>query len=405
MDNLLDSEETTSDDDFLEMIDMQEIEDSVNDIQIRDEIEVELPVSLTTVHVMKTNEILPVAMLFSFCPITHMTIETFKTKNRKLVLPPSPFGSICSVRYGKYTRGVKRSETIKAFRNSVTFDISTGLSYISVKFSMSKTKDGSTIHIAGKAKSVEEIKELINIIVEETRNSVNWFLSNIDLCVNLLELMEKGEQRVEEDGLIKRYYYGTYLFAKETTHVEETFVSCDAVGECTDTICMGNGKMVKTVKVEREETQDPIYAYVSHFASEFTSIGGLMSTLIKLRDSKLIFPPTLYINDIKMEVDKYKFRIADKLNLIKLSRLIRHVISKNGYNGVILIYNNMIHKNIVFKVATGRHGNDKGYCTICIFKTGTTSLSSRYTKGEAVRAYKIFKQIYFDTIQESDTFV
>jgi hypothetical protein len=337
------SDEASVNDDqtVYDSFDMDELEESISNIVADDNFEVELPSSLTTVHVMKTEEIIPVPILFSFCPITHIEVEEVKIKNRKIVLPPTDYGTIVSVRYGPYTRGVKRSDTIKAFRNSVTFDISTGPNYISIKFSMSKTKDGSSIHIAGKSKSIDEIRDLIGIIVSGTRDSVQWFTENCDDCIECLDRVDSG------------------IYDKRDDNIRE---------------------------------------YVMHFAIDFKTIGGMQKTLIKLKEMQFVYPKSLTIKHIKLESDKYKFRIDDSLNLITLARSIEEVINAHNYNGIILIYNNMIHKKIIIKIATKGHTRNKGWCTIGIFKTGTVEFSSRYNKDEATRAYAIFRRIYLDTL-------
>lgn len=76
---------------------------------------------------------------FALLPITRIELPPSKRVTQKFKIPHCKIpGSILSLRYNGYTKGIIRTVSKKAFKNSITCDISTREKNVSLKLSRTK---------------------------------------------------------------------------------------------------------------------------------------------------------------------------------------------------------------------------------------------------------------------------
>jgi hypothetical protein len=160
----------------------------------------ELNVS-TMVLIARYEGCIELEPIFVLLPVTYIELPPRKRKTKKIKIPHCKIpGSILSLRFAGFTRGIFRTVSKTHFRNSITLDISVKEKNLSIKLSK------SSVHIAG-AKSVDMAKEAFDYLfghIQEIQNYIEQIQSDLEeskKCVNWILEHCKGEycEQVEKD--------------------------------------------------------------------------------------------------------------------------------------------------------------------------------------------------------------
>lgn len=127
--------------------------------------------------------------IFCLLPITKIELPEKKRNTKKMKIPHCSIpGSILSLRFAGYTRGIYRTASRRHFRNSITIDISTRVKNISLKLSESKIQMcGPTSMEMGKEaisnlfkhiRWIQDELEYMQSRPNDTMSTVKWLVMN-----------------------------------------------------------------------------------------------------------------------------------------------------------------------------------------------------------------------------------
>jgi len=142
--------------------------------------------------------------IFCLLPITKIDIPEKKRNAKKMKIPHCDIpGSILSLRFAGYTRGIYRSVSKTHFRNSITIDISTKVKNISLKLSESKIQmcgptsmemgKEAISHLFNHIRKIQEELEYMQSVPNDTMSTVKW-----------LTIHTKGEPTTRELKEVKQ---------------------------------------------------------------------------------------------------------------------------------------------------------------------------------------------------------
>lgn len=164
------------------------------------------------------SEPLDLNLVFSILPLT--APRWTKVQGKKVVMSVEAPGSILSIRYKGFTRGIQRSASNRHFLNAVTIDLSTGEKNVCLKLSQ-------TFHVAGPDSLGQAIEAftLMQRKLEEAQRLLDYLHadparteSTLTTLLNLL----RGEEVLRADSVTDEETVGDYRLKFDIEIPEET---------------------------------------------------------------------------------------------------------------------------------------------------------------------------------------
>ncbi len=303
---------------------------------------------------------------FTLLPITVIDLPTPKRHAQKFKIPHCPIpGSILSLRYKGYTRGIIRSTSSKYFKNSVTIDVSCIQKNVSIKLSAGK------MQMCG-PNSVAQALEGASYII----NNLLAIQDELDYCCN-----NPNKVRATIEWL-KNNMRGTSILR-----------------EGTPDYTVGTGCKFPTEAVDFDERIANFY--LKH-GKDFEYYSDWCADIDWLKEQTSVCSRPLEVVEVQKAMVNYNYDLGFQVSRQELARRIK------GMNGFFSRYINAIEHNVSIELPYEVTDENKKMrkrakrpChTFLVYKSGLVTQSG---PGEELMkdAYNLFKR----TIMELRPFI
>lgn len=306
---------------------------------------------------------------FALLPITRIELPPSKRVTQKFKIPHCKIpGSILSLRYNGYTKGIIRTVSKKAFKNSITCDISTREKNVSLKLSRTK------MQMCG-ASSVEQGIEGANYIISHLNNiqeELNYMSSHPEKTsrtIIWLKEVVKGKE-------CQRYLPEMDMSPSSNENLSDSFI--DPVSKNKDSVSdyllNENEEILKKLT---EEIDERIVRFLLKYKDEFRFYSDFCAELDWISNVKTVISQPLQIEDVCTAMVNYNYDLGFDIKRYEL------VTRISGLNGFYARYNNSIEHNVTIELPydvpekhrTLRRKNKKPCHTFLVYKSGLVTQS------------------------------
>jgi len=320
------------------------------------------PTTMTTVITL--NGCINLKETFTFLPITKVELPNRKKPLKKFKIPhhKTP-GSILSMRYSGYTRGIVRSTSKKWFKNSITIDMSVKDKNLSLKVSNGK------IQMCG-ALSEEQSLEGANLLIEnikDVQNCVYYIKSNQDKYNKIIDYININ-------------FRGNPIDLDDSNTTE------------TDDDEQRYSLIIPDNLKDMNDIDNNITEFLLTFINEFICFNDFINICRWVNDIDTLCTQDISIKDIKKVMVNYNYSLGFKIDRFNLADKISHL------NGFTSRYVNTAEYNVTVTLPLNNNVDKKKqktkYHTFMVYQSGLVTQSGPGDK-EMEDAYNLF----IDTIE------
>jgi hypothetical protein len=317
------------------------------------------PTTMTTVITLDGT--INLKETFTFLPITKVELPNRTKPLKKFKIPhhKTP-GSILSMRYSGYTRGIVRSTSKKWFKNSITIDMSVKDKNLSLKVSNGK------IQMCG-ALSEEQSLEGANLLIEnikEVQSSINYIKKNQEKYDKIIEFIDNNFRGNMID-----------LDDSNTTETDDDEIRY-SLSIPDDLKAM--------ISIDKQ-----ISHFLISFVNEFICFNDFINICKWINDIESLSSENLSINSIKKVMVNYNYSLGFKIDRFNLADKISHL------NGFTSRYVNTAEYNVTITLPIDKNNDKKKqktkYHTFMVYQSGLVTQSGPGDK-QMEDAYNLFSQ-------------
>jgi len=243
--------------------------------------------------------------IFCLLPITKIDLPEKKRNTKKMKIPHCSIpGSILSLRFAGYTRGIFRTVSRKHFRNSITIDISTKTKNISLKLSE------STIQMCGPT-SMEMGQEAISHLfchIREIQEGLDYLQSHPNDTISTVKwLIEntRGPQIVQE--------------LKEVRPFDNVILAITETHDDHDIVIPSEEKLLKASKGGSIDIK--IADFFLRLCPEFKYHSELCADFEHILELDYVLKGDLKCNKIYRAMVNYNYQLGFKVNREKIKQV------------------------------------------------------------------------------------
>ena len=320
------------------------------------------PTTMTTVITLNGN--VNLKETFTFLPITKVELPNRKKPLKKFKIPhhKTP-GSILSMRYSGYTRGIVTSK--KWFKNSITIDMSVKDKNLSLKLSNGK------IQMCG-ALSEEQSLEGANLLIDnikDVQRSIRYIKQNQDKYDKIIEYIDNN-------------FKGNMIDLDDSNTTDDD-------DEIRYSLIIPND--LKTmISIDKE-----ISHFLISFINEFICFNDYINICKWINEIENLCSENLSIDSIKKVMVNYNYSLGFKIDRFNLADKISHL------NGFTSRYVNTAEYNVTItlpldkNVKTNENKKQKiKYHTFMVYQSGLVTQS-----GPGDKAMEDAYNLFIQTIQ------
>jgi len=321
----------------------------------------------TMTLVISLNGSINLKETFSTLPITRIELPQRKRVLKKFKIPHHDVpGSILSMRYAGYTRGVVRSSGKKWFKNSITIDMSVKEKNLSLKVSNTK------IQMCG-ASSDEQALEGANRLIQKiflVQEEIDYIKQNKDKALEIVEYIAEN-------------FRGDLIsFTNDDSNSERSEEEDDRY----DLVIPEDVSHITTI-------DERISSFIMSFVNEFVCYNDFISTCRWFMEIDRLCSPDLGIERINKAMVNYNYDIGFKIDRYNLAA---NICDLNGFKAR---YLNTAEYNVTItlpiKDVNSQKKKSKVPChTFMVYQSGLVTQSGPGNQ-EMEDAYVLFNQTIF----------
>nr|QBK92028.1 MAG: transcription factor TFIID [Pithovirus LCPAC304] len=238
--------------------------------------------------------------IFCLLPITWIEMPVKKRQTKKVKIPHCKIlGSLLSLRFRGFTRGIFRTASKKHFRNSITMDISTSLKNISLKLSE------RSIQMCGPT-SVEMGQEAITHLFRHI-HTLQHFLDYMN------DHMEQARFTVEK---LTQWTLGqeTIRVSRDVRQYDNVLLAITEDHDDFEVIVPKEKELDQASKKYPAQFDKKIAQFLLQFCPEFAYHSQLIDNFQHILETQRVIDETLHCNHIYKAMVNYNYHLDFRVN-------------------------------------------------------------------------------------------